>query len=78
MFLTDYRNNTIWVARGYGNLLNSRSAPFYTTQAAYNAAVSGGRLLIIPGGSYPEALSTIGGTKSLSVQTLVNSANLGF
>ncbi len=78
VFLTDYRNNTIWVARGYGNLLNSRSAPFYTTQAAYNAAVSGGRLLIIPGGSYPEALSTIGGTKSLSVQTLVNSANLGF
>lgn len=78
VFLTDYRNNTIWVARSYGNVLNSRSAPFYTTQAAYNAVNSGGRLLILPGGSYPEALSTIGGTKSVAVQTLENPANLGF
>lgn len=78
VILTDYRNNTIWVGRGYGNILNSRAAPFFTVQAAYDAVNSGGRLLIIPGGSYPEALSTIGGTKSVSVQTLVNPANLGF
>ena len=75
--LVDYHINTLWIARSYGNMANSRSAPFYTTQAAYDAGVSGGRLLIFPGGSYPEPLDAIG-TKSLLVQTVVNAANLGF
>jgi len=75
--LTDFANNTLWVARSYGNMTDMRSAPFYTTQAAYDAAVSGGRLLVFPGGNYPEALSAIG-TKSLTIQTIENPANLGF
>ncbi len=75
--LTDYRANTIWIARSYNNVANARSAPFYTTQAAYDAAVSGGRLLVFPGGSYPEAVNMLG-TKNLAVETLENAANIGF
>ncbi len=74
--LTDYRANTIWIARSYGNTSDLRSAPFYRVQPAYDAAVSGGRLLIFPGGSYPETVNMTG-TKSLAVETVENSAYLG-
>jgi hypothetical protein len=75
--LTDYRANTIWVARSNGNTSNLRSRPFYTVSAAYSAAASTGRLLFFPGGSYPEPV-TFAGTKNLTFQTLQNPANLGF
>jgi hypothetical protein len=70
----DWAANTIWIARGYNNLADSRSGPFYRVQPAHDAAVNGGRLVILPGGSYPEAATL---TKRLMVETVQNSAILG-
>lgn len=75
--LTDYDFGTIWVARTYNNTGDDRMYPFYTVQAAYDAVVNGGRLLIFPGGSYPESVSMTG-TKYVEVQTLEANAHLGF
>lgn len=75
-FVFDYAANTTWLARGYGNVAESSTGPNYTSQAAYNAAASSGRLLIFPGGNYPETVNMTG-TKSLNVETVENNANLG-
>jgi subtilisin family serine protease len=72
--LLDYVPNTLWVARSYGNTTDTRDEPFYTIQAAHDAAASGGRLLVFPGGSYPEGAML---TKPLRVETIENSAFLG-
>ncbi len=77
MLLIDYVANTRWVARGYNNVPESTTGPNYTLQAAYNQAPSSGRILIFPGGNYPEA-ANLTGTKNLSIQTVQNAANLGF
>jgi hypothetical protein len=72
--LVDYVPNTLWVARSADNTADSRSAPFYTVQAAHDWAVSGGRLLIFPGGNYPEPATL---NKALTVETVEYSAILG-
>lgn len=77
MLLIDYAANTRWVARGYNNVGESTTGPNYTVQAGYDQATSGGRLLLFPGGSFPEPVNMLG-TKSLSVQNVENAANLGF
>jgi hypothetical protein len=69
--------NTTWLARGYGNIFDNPAGPNYTSPAAYDQATSPGRILIFPGGSYPEAVNMTG-TKSLTIQTLENAANPGF
>ena len=79
--LVDYAYGTRWLARSYGNVSNSASAPYYTVQAAHDAVPTGGRLLMLGGGygSFPET-ATLGGTgKSMAVQVLpdTGSAILG-
>ncbi len=69
--------NTTWLARGYGNIFDDPAETNCTSQAACDQASSPGRILIFPGGSYPEAVNMTG-TKLLTVQTLENAANLGF
>ncbi|MFC1572351.1 S8 family serine peptidase [Candidatus Eisenbacteria bacterium] len=72
--LIDYVPNTLWVARDYGNFFDYRSFPFYRVQSAHNAATEGGRLLIFPGGDYPEGVTL---TKALTVETVEYPAVLG-
>jgi len=77
MLLIDYAANTRWVARGYNNVAEATTGPNYTVQSGYDQAASGGRLLLFPGGSFPEPVNMLG-TKSLSVQNVQNAANVGF
>lgn len=72
--LVDYVPNTLWIARSAGNTSDARGAPFYTVQAAHDWAISGGRLLIFPGGNYPEPAIL---NKALAVETVEYSAILG-
>ncbi|MBU1701661.1 MAG: S8 family serine peptidase [Candidatus Eisenbacteria bacterium] len=74
LFLTDYVEHTIWVARSYENYADDRGYPFYTVQAAHDAQVPGGRLLFFPGGTYPEpaTLST-----NMRLETIEHDATLG-
>lgn len=72
--LLDYVPNTLWVAKAFGNTANDRDGPFHTIQGAHDAASSGARLLVFPGGSYPEPAML---TKPIKVETVENSAFLG-
>jgi hypothetical protein len=64
--IVDWVANTTWVAKGYGNITNSPNGPYYTVLAGVNAARLGGRVLVIPGGAYPENFTT---NKPLSIAT---------
>jgi hypothetical protein len=66
---------TRWLARGWGNITNASTGPAYTVQGAYDAVASGGRILIFPGGNYPEVPIVM--TKALMIQTVVNAALIG-
>ena len=72
--LVDFTPNTTWVARDYGNVGNTPNGPYYTVAAAQSAATSGGRLLFMPGGIYPELVSL---TKALTVESWGGTATLG-
>ncbi len=74
-FVVDYAARTQWLARGYGNIAESSTGPNYTLQGAYNALVSPGRILTFSG-NYPES-ANLNGSKFLTVDTVINSANFG-
>jgi hypothetical protein len=72
--LLDYVPQTVWVGRSFGNFGDDPTLPFYTIQAAHDAATPGGRILIFLGGDYPEPVTL---TTMLEVETVVNPAILG-
>lgn len=72
--LVSYRPHTLWIARDYGNTGNNRSEPFYTVQAAHDAAVAGGSLRIFLGGDYPEPVLL---NKQVHVETVLHPSTLG-
>jgi hypothetical protein len=72
--LIDYFANTTWVARAYGNINDTTAGPYYRVDPAHEAAVPGGRLLFVLGGSYPEPATL---TKNLRVEAIGGSATLG-
>ena len=56
--LVPFAVSTVWLARGFGNVQNLTSGPYYTLAAAYQAVPTGGRILALPG-SYPELPVTL-------------------
>ena len=74
MVLYDYAPGTLWVARAYGNTANQRAYPLYTLQGANDWVESGGRLLLFPGGHYPESAIL---DQSATVETTEYPAILG-
>jgi hypothetical protein len=66
--------NTLWVSRDNGNMGNLRDRPLYTVQAGHDYAIPGGRLLIFPGGTYPEPFSLF---KELLIGSIEFTAYLG-
>jgi hypothetical protein len=66
IYLYDFAPATLWIVRGDGNTGNVRYYPLYTVQAAHDLAIPDGRLLIFPGGSYPEPASL---NRVLTVET---------
>jgi hypothetical protein len=73
-YYLDFVDNTLYVAREYGNTADSRTAPFYTIQGAHEWAIQGTRLLIFGGGDYPEPALL---EKEITIETIVNPAVLG-
>jgi len=71
--LIEYAPGTVWVSRDYGNTEDATTGPFYHVQVAYDVTPSGGRIVCVPGGEYPEPLVfarqmhlvTIGGMATL-------------
>lgn len=45
---------TVFLSRSFGNTANAATAPSYTLAGAVADSPSGGRILVYPGGSYPE------------------------
>lgn len=72
--IVDFVPNTTWASRIWNNVAESPFAPYYTIAAAEQAATPGGRLLVFPGGDYPEAVTL---TKPLTVETVAYPAWLG-
>ena len=66
-YVTDYVPNTLWLASSFSNPSNLRKWPFNSFQAAHDMAASGGRLLMISGGSYPGVVIT---NRALRIATL--------
>jgi hypothetical protein len=66
--------NTTWVARGYGNVANHPSAPYFTIAAGQNATTPGGRMLIFPGGTFPENITL---DKVMRVESAGGTAQIG-
>ncbi len=73
-FLTDFAPATLWLGRDFNNTSNLRQFPFYQVQPAHDAAVAGGRLLIVPNGSFPEPVTL---TKALTIEVLAGESVLG-
>ena len=73
--LWPYAWGTRWLARNWGNTGDASTGPAYTMQGAYDAVSSGGRILIFPGGEYPEVPSPM--TKRVDIETVENAAVIG-
>lgn len=74
--LVDYVPRTVWLARTAFNFSNNTTLPFYTAQAAYDNVQHNGRILIFPGGNYPEPV-TMSGSKAVKIETADSPAILG-
>jgi hypothetical protein len=74
--LLNFVPDAVWLARGYNNVGNNPNGPFFTFQAAYNAAVNNGHIHIFPGGNYPEPFMS-SASKNVRVETVENIAVLG-
>jgi hypothetical protein len=72
--LVNYAPDTLWISRDYGAVSDVYHLPYYTVGAAQIAAMPGGRLLFIPGGSYPEPTMLV---KQLTVETVGPVTTLG-
>jgi hypothetical protein len=72
--IIDFVANTTWVAKNHGNLSNQPNGPYYTILAGHNVVPPGGRLLVFPGGSYPENITF---SRVMRVETLTNPAIIG-
>jgi subtilisin family serine protease len=73
-YLLDCIPGSLWLARDYGNVTDTRHAPFYTMQAAHDWATAGSTIRVLPGGNYPEPATL---DKELYIETLVNPTVLG-
>ncbi|MBN2172191.1 MAG: S8 family serine peptidase [Candidatus Krumholzibacteriota bacterium] len=74
MILYEFAPHTVWVSRAYGNVADDPAYPLYTVQYAHYCAETGGRLLLFPGGVYPEAVNL---SRELTVETTGPEAVLG-
>ncbi len=75
VMLTDYVLNTRWLARGYNNVGNLSTGPYYTLSGAYAGVPTNGRILVWTG-SYPET-ATLDTTKPCTVDVIGGSATFG-
>jgi hypothetical protein len=73
--LYNYAPKTIWVARENGNQYGFRYRPAYYMEHAHTWAEPGARLVIFPGGVYPEEPLVM--TKPLYVKSVGYNAYLG-
>ena len=74
MILYEFAPHTLWVARSYGNVADDRAYPLYTLLFAHYYAETGGRLLLFPGGLYPEPVNL---SRQLTVESTGPTATLG-
>lgn len=72
--IVDFVSNTTWVAKSFGNVGNQANGPYFTVLAGRNATATGGRLLIFPGGSYPENLTL---DRAMRIETVGFPATIG-
>ena len=72
--IVDWAANTTWVAKLYGNVFNQSNGPYYTFLAGYNAALTGGRVMMIPSSVYPENLTL---NKAVRVEAYGGASTIG-
>lgn len=57
--LLDWSADTLFVDRSFGNVTDQPTWPYYHAQDAADDAASGGRLVFLGGGTYPESLTIV-------------------
>ncbi len=73
--LYPYAWGTRWLARGWGNITDAPTGPAYTMQGAYDDVSVGGRILVFPGGEYPEVPGAM--TKRVDIEAVGETAVIG-